>query len=179
VGCRAPARREELGYALAEDFPGRTHFTEGDKDKWAQKRALQYMIANPAITLRRSVIKVSDFFGLEREYAAGIQQRLFAPPRWFGVLASVVIVLLPMLGILGGHALAFGHSRYHMPLMPILGVFAVALATRGVPAVRRAAAWQRAGAAVFAALLFAIWVHQVFVVDADRIRGLVDRIVGS
>lgn len=194
------------GYALAEDFPGRTHFTEGDKDKWAQKRALQYMLANPGITLRRSVIKVSDFFGLEREFAAGIQQRLFAPPRWFGVLASIVIViayviviltgvagtwlaptrwrehvivLLPMLGILGGHALAFGHSRYHMPLMPILGVFAVALAMRGVTAVRRAALWQRAGAAACAAILLAIWVHQVLVVDADRIRGLIDRIVGS
>lgn len=194
------------GWALREDFPGRTHFTEGEKDKWAQGRALKYMVANPGITLRRSVIKVSDFFGLEREYAAGIGQGLFTPPRWFGMLASVTIilvyvvvlvagvagawltparwrehvtVLLPLLGVLGGHALAFGHSRYHMPLMPVLGVFAVALAGQGWPAVRRAAGWQVAGAALCTASVLAIWVHQVLVTDADRIRGLLQQVLGS
>ncbi|MFN7917485.1 MAG: glycosyltransferase family 39 protein [Vicinamibacterales bacterium] len=197
---------QNWAWALREDFPGRTQFTEGDKDKWAQSRALRYMAENPAITLRRSVIKVSDFFGLEREFAAGIGQGLFAPPRWFGVLASVVIivvyvavvligvagawltpagwrehvtVLLPLLGVLGGHALAFGHSRYHMPLMPVLGVFAVALVTHGWPAIRRAAIWQRAGAGVCAAALLAIWAYQVLVVDAERIRGLLQQVIGS
>lgn len=197
---------QNWGWALREDFPGRTHFTEGEKDKWAQGRALKYMAANPAITLRRSVIKVSDFFGLEREYAAGIGQGLFNPPRWFGVLASVTIilayvavllvgvtgmwltparwrehvtVLLPLLAILGGHALAFGHSRYHMPLMPVIGVFAVALLTQGWSSFRRAARWQIAGAALCAAAFLAIWVHQVLVVDADRIRGLIQQVIGS
>lgn len=194
------------GWALREDFPGRTHFTEGEKDKWAQRRALQYIVANPGITLRRSVIKVSDFFGLEREFAAGIGQGLFAPPRWFGMPASVLIivvyvgviltgvtgawltpahwrahitVLLPLLGVLGGHALAFGHSRYHMPLMPVIGVFAVALVIEGWSAIRRAAGWQLAGAGLSAAALMAIWVYQVLVVDAERIRGLLQQVIGS
>lgn len=193
-------------YALHQEQPDRDHFTEGEKDKWAQRKALEYIVANPGITLRRSVIKVSDFWGLEREYAAGVQQGIYAPPAWFGLSASGLIivvyvlvsllglagfwltptdlrtqtiVVLPLLGILGGHALAFGHSRYHVPLMPVFGIFAVALAAQGFGAVRRARGWQLAGAALSVTLLLAIWVYQVLIVDAARIRALLQVVVGS
>ena len=63
-------------YALRQERPGE-QLTEGQKDKWAQGKAVEYMVANPGVTLRRSIIKFSDFWGLEREYAAGIQQGLF------------------------------------------------------------------------------------------------------
>lgn len=193
-------------YALHQEQPDRDHFTEGEKDKWAQRKAIEYIAANPGITLRRSVIKVSDFWGLEREYAAGVQQGIYAPPAWFGLSASGLIivvyvlvsllglagfwltptdlrtqtiVVLPLLGILGGHALAFGHSRYHVPLMPVFGIFAVALAAQGFGAVRRARGWQLAGAALSVTLLLAIWVYQVLIVDAARIRALLQVVVGS
>ncbi len=193
-------------YALREEFPGREHFSEGEKDKWAQRKAIEYIVAHPGTTLRRSVIKVSDFWGLEREFAAGLQQGLYAPPGWFGIPVSVVIiltyvavslagmaglwlaptdlrtqaiVLLPLLGILGGHAVAFGHSRYHVPLMPVLGIFATALLLQGWTAMRAARRWQFTGAAVCMAALLAIWVYQVLIVDAARIQRLLARVVGA
>jgi hypothetical protein len=59
-------------HGLSRDFAGQT-VTEGQKEKWAQRKALEYMRANPGITLRRALIKFADFWGLEREFAAGVQ----------------------------------------------------------------------------------------------------------
>jgi len=189
-------------YALWQERPGE-QFTEGQKDKWAQGKAVGYMLANPGITLRRSIIKFSDFWGLEREYAAGIQQGLFRPPTWFGITASIVIVLgyagvvvagalgmwiappdwrmhaillLPVAAITGVHTLAFGHSRYHMPLMPIFGIYAAALFAFAPAALRRVKQFQLAGAVVCVLLLAGIWVHQLLFVDSARIHALFERI---
>ncbi len=57
--------------------------TEGMKDKWAQRKAIEYMRRASGQTFRRSLIKFADFWGLEREFIAGVQQGLFNPPRWF------------------------------------------------------------------------------------------------
>ena len=75
--------RAELVACAARRAPGAT-LTEGQKDKWAQRKAVEYMVAHPGTTLRRAVIKFADFWGLEREYAAGIAQGLYARRRWFG-----------------------------------------------------------------------------------------------
>lgn len=175
--------------------------SEGVKDKWAQRKAIEYMRAHPGTTLRRSMIKFADFWGLEREFLAGVRDGFFNPPLWFQILASLVIVtgyaavvtagvagmwlappsdwrmhllmLFPVLLITGAHSIVFGHSRYHLPLMPIFGVYAAALVTV------RSAAWRSlprpalAGAAASVALLGAIWVRQVAFVDASRIAVLV------
>lgn len=175
--------------------------TEGVKDKWAQRKALEYMRANPGVTFRRSTIKFADFWGLEREFMAGVREGFFAPPLWFQVLATVAIlagftavvsggvvgawlsppgdwrlhllVLFPVVLITGAHTLAFGHSRYHIPLMPLLGVYAAALITRGLPDGRWASPrWGTAGAAASVMLLCAIWIRQVVFVDASRIAAL-------
>ena len=112
------------------------------------------MLAHPRITLRRSLIKFADFWGLEREFIAGVQKGMFSPPLWFTMIASVciaislpivaiaaaagawlaippdrrvhVLLMLPVIAITGVHVLAFGHSRYHLPLIPILAIYASA-----------------------------------------------------
>ena len=38
---------------------------------------------HPVITLRRSLIKFADFWGLEREFIAGFRAGTFTPPAWF------------------------------------------------------------------------------------------------
>lgn len=189
-------------YPLAQEFPGQ-YLTEGQKDKWAQSKAIEYMRAHPGTTARRALIKFADFWGLEREYAAGIQQNMYAPPRWFGATASMAIVagyllvilsgaagiwlappawrvsvllLLPVVLIAGVHTLAFGHSRYHLPLIPIFAVYAAALLT----ARRRLELRERRpallGAAATLLLLVGVWIRQVALVDADRIRALFDHV---
>ena len=52
VGRRSRSRaRQNWSYALAPEHPGR-HLTEGQKDKWAQRKAIEYMRAHPGTTLR-------------------------------------------------------------------------------------------------------------------------------
>jgi 4-amino-4-deoxy-L-arabinose transferase-like glycosyltransferase len=181
--------------------------TEGQKEKWAQRQALSYIAANPLMSLRRAAIKFADFWGLERELAAGFAQGLYEAPSWFAVLAPTlvavayavvalagtvgfwlvrardwrteVLLLLPVVGITAVHTIVFGHSRYHLPLVPILALYGAALMQHLVARVpglisrvpprglRRA---QLAGAAASVAVLVVIWSRQLLLVDADRIN---------
>jgi hypothetical protein len=184
-------------YALKQERPGET-FTEGEKDKWAQRKALEYMVAHPGTTVRRSLIRLADFWGLEREFAAGIVQGMFSPPRWLGILVSSAMVLsfvvvalsgtaglwltrsmswradfallLPTVAIVGAHTLAFGHSRYHIPIVPILALYGAAFwsaASLRLPERRLASV----GVAVSVAAFGVVWARQLILVDAARIQG--------
>jgi len=184
-------------------YPGEPA-TEGTKDKWAQRKAFEYMREHPGQTLRRSLIKFADFWGLEREFIAGVQQGVYTPPLWFAVAAMVsvlvayvlivtagaagiwlaaprdwraqVLVLLPALVILAGHTLAFGHSRYHLPLIPTLAVYGSALVTSRVPRIVFASRANVLGAMATLSTLLAIWIRQVALVDLPRIKDLLNHV---
>jgi 4-amino-4-deoxy-L-arabinose transferase-like glycosyltransferase len=189
-------------YPIAQEFPGQ-HLTEGERDKWAQRKAIEYMRAHPRTTLRRAVIKFADFWGLEREYAAGIQQGMYRTPMWLGAAVSLLIVvtylavivcgvagvwiaapawrfhvllLLPIVFITGVHTVVFGHSRYHLPLIPMFALYASALLTTQTVAVWRERRPAVVGAAATVLILIALWVRQVVLVDAGRIRSLLDHV---
>ena len=98
--------------------------------------------------------------------AAGLW--LMPPADWRGQL----MVLLPCAAILGGHVLAFGHSRYHLPLIPVLGVYAAALLVARAQSFVLAPRTLLAGAAVSVSALMAIWIRQVAIVDLPRIAAL-------
>jgi hypothetical protein len=148
-------------YALSQEgHPEGEAITEGQKEKWAQRKAVEYMLANPGTTARRAVIKFWDFWGLERSYIAGLQQHLYNPPGWFAIAATVAILLssaglmiagaigiwmarpdwrvhlmllAPIVVITGVHTIVFGHARYHKPLAPILAVYAAAWIVKSWP----------------------------------------------
>jgi hypothetical protein len=83
-----------------------------------------------------------------------------------------VLFALVILFICGMHSITFGHSRYHLPLMPVLMIYAAA-ALRG-----RHEIFERLPTrAVLASTLvgvgaISIWGHEVFVRDFDRIAVL-------
>jgi hypothetical protein len=190
-------------YALTQEPVGSRPvgraFTEGMKDKWAQGKALEYMRAHPGTTIRRAAIKLSDFWGLERSFIAGVQQGLYNPPRWFGVVAAILILstyagvalssavgiwlvrpewrqhlllLLPIVVIMGVHAIVFGHPRYHVPLIPILAVYAAAVWHQGPVRIWRLQRPAAGMAAVLSLLLLvSAWARQIFLVDGERVRG--------
>jgi 4-amino-4-deoxy-L-arabinose transferase-like glycosyltransferase len=188
-------------HGIDKDLPGQ-HVTEGVKEKWAQRKAVEFMRAHPMVTLRRSVIKFADFWGLEREFMAGVQNGMYTPAPWFQILGSAAIVLayvavvmagaagiwlaapedrrmhivllLPVLIIMGAHTIVFGHSRYHLPLIPIFGVYAAALCTLEAPAYRFSHGVVRMGALVSVAALLAVWIRQVALVDMARISSLLN-----
>jgi 4-amino-4-deoxy-L-arabinose transferase-like glycosyltransferase len=188
-------------HGIEADFPPGHTITEGDKDKWGQRKALEYMRAHPAQTLRRALIKFADFWGLEREFIAGVQGGLFDVPLWLALPAAVAIILgymavavlgaagiwlapprdwrlhvlllLPVLLITGLHTVVFGHSRYHVPLIPILAIYAAALVTTRAGSPARASRTAVAGAVVSVLVLVAIWLRQVVLVDLQRILNVV------
>jgi 4-amino-4-deoxy-L-arabinose transferase-like glycosyltransferase len=188
-------------YELGRTEPDVLTWTVGQKDKWAQKAAVAYMIRHPWITLRRSVIKFADFWGLERELVAAFRAHLYNPPVWFVLLAVVgVAVTYPLVALSAAigvwraapaerrahwlrlaligfvtavHSIVFGHSRYHLPLVPFLAIYAAATWTSGT--------WRNllgnlrlsAGPVALMAVLVALWGHEVLVRDSERIRALV------
>jgi 4-amino-4-deoxy-L-arabinose transferase-like glycosyltransferase len=178
--------------------------TEGRKDKWAQRKAVEYIRANPGRTFRRSLIKFADFWGIEREFIAGVQQGLFNPPRWFQTVGSTVIVLgyvlvvvlgaagmwlapprdwrlnvvllLPVVLFVVAHSVIFGHSRYHLPLIPILAMYGSQLVTAEDWSFRMARRPALVAATASVAILLTIWIRQIVFVDLARIEALLHHI---
>jgi 4-amino-4-deoxy-L-arabinose transferase-like glycosyltransferase len=190
-------------YSLLQEMPGAS-LTEGQKEKWAQRKAVEYMQEHPWETLRRSTIKFSDFWGLEREFVAGVRQELYDPPRWFVVLASLatgaaypvviilavlglwtvsprdfryqIVLLLPVVMIMGVHTIVFGHSRYHLPLVPILAVYAAAFIVDRNALHRDGARVRMAGAAATCLVLIGIWTRQIVTVDFGRLKEFLEHV---
>ncbi|HEV3237320.1 MAG TPA: glycosyltransferase family 39 protein, partial [Gemmataceae bacterium] len=129
--------------------------TEGKVDKLALRQGLKFVAAHPGQTAFRDLIKFFDFWGLERELPSAASHGYFGSIPKGGVIGlSVLIVgayvvalflgvfgmcmvppssrtvhlflLLLMAYITGMHTLVFGHSRYHVPLMPVVLLYAAA-----------------------------------------------------
>lgn len=172
-------------------------WTEGQKEKWAQRQAFAYMLTEPGLTLKRAAVKFTSFWGLERVIIAGWQQGLYTPPRWSVVPASLAITLtypltmlcasfgfflaipehrkahfflvVVMLFICGVHTVVFGHERYRFPLMPFILLYAAAA--------WRQQAWRRLRERMPLALaplamcltLLGIWGRELLFIETDRI----------
>jgi 4-amino-4-deoxy-L-arabinose transferase-like glycosyltransferase len=188
-------------YGISSDFPGQS-ITEGQKEKWAQRKAFAYMRANPGVTLRRALIKFADFWGLEREFIAGVQNGFYSPPAWFQVTGSLAIVLgyvaiviagaagiwlaapadwrlhilllLPIVVTMGAHTIVFGHSRYHLPLIPFFTIYGAALVAARAPVYRVSQRPVLVGAAATVTLLLSVWIRQIAVSDFGRIAALLN-----
>ncbi len=195
--------REYWSFELTKEFPGH-RFTEGEKEKWAQRKAIDYILAHPDVSARRALIKFADFWSLEREFIAGVDRGMYAPPRWFTMMSLTlisisypllaglagiglwvaaprerrahVVLVLPIFVITGIHTIVYGHSRYHLPLVPVLCLYAAALLvqTRGL-------AWKfdrrlLVGAALTCSALAFIWVRQVVFVDAGRLKAFLQHV---
>lgn len=195
--------QEQFALKVRAAFPGR-QLTEGEKDHWGRSAALEYVIGHPLVTAERSVRKFADFWGLDRELVAGIAQGLYAPPSsiaWALVAAILLAYPVTMLLAAGGiwmtsreisrtewlvwtiaificaiHTLVFGHSRYRLPLMPFLLIYAAAAIRAQVWRSLPVSGWRTAAAAVTVAGLGLIWVQEVLVRDADRVRSFLSRI---
>src|SRR5204862_4616803 len=98
--------------------------------------------------------------------AAGIW--LAAPDDW----RLHVVLLLPVVLITGAHTIVFGHSRYHLPLMPIFAVYAAGLLAARAPAFRFSYRPVLVGAAVTVTVLLSVWIRQIALSDFARITAM-------
>jgi 4-amino-4-deoxy-L-arabinose transferase-like glycosyltransferase len=186
-------------YQMVLEHPEARAWTEGQREQWARERALQFMRDHPLITLKRSIRKFADFWGLEREYIAALQRGVYAAPPWWKALSSslvlgsyVAVAILACFGLFNSrwgdwrlhipallaifwvcalHSVVFGHSRYHLPVMPFVVIYAAAALHQR--------AWRGSGrtyrgrtALTACACLMVIWAFEVLVRDAARLRQL-------
>lgn len=173
--------------------------SEGAVQRLAVQRALDYIREHPWLTLRNTVIRVANLWGLEREMTGVLARGDYGPVSGATVVAVTALlnaaylaVLLPGLAVLFlalahrspgmawhlyvlgmiafttlAHAPVSAHPRYHLPLIPLLGLYAVqAWARRDeLRAARRA--WPGRALLACAGLLALAWIRDV-AVDLER-----------
>jgi 4-amino-4-deoxy-L-arabinose transferase-like glycosyltransferase len=150
--------------------------TQGQIDKLALSEGVQFVKENPGLTVHRDLIKFFDFWGLERELVAGANLGLFGPiPAPVVVALGIAIcgafIVVLFAGAYGAavcppadrrmhllfllliaffcavHTVVFAHSRYHLPVMPFVMLYAAAAITcpQGRSVWKRPAFWFAAG----------------------------------
>lgn len=142
--------KKNWGHRLHIEYSGK-HLTENEKQRWATKQAIRFMIENPLLTLKRSIIKTFDFWGQERVVVASLSENHWGDAKniFVGILAGLIVLFytlifvsasfgwgyaigttrviaifigLIVIGITLIHAIVFGHSRYHLPLIPLMTI---------------------------------------------------------
>jgi len=198
--------KKSIFVKLYEEHPEASTWTLGQREKWAQKTAVNYMLDHPWLTVKRSIIKFSQFWGLERSIVGGFRAGYYHPTKWFvGAVTFVIplvyclvmglacfglfgapptdwrvqgLFLLIILFISGLHAIVFGHSRYHLPLMPLIILYAAAaLMNSSSISVRQGVLKVVGPMTVFSGLLLA-WGRELLVVEADRIKFFMTSLFG-
>lgn len=178
-------------------YPPSAHDTQGKLDKLALRSGLRFVWKNPGLTLKRDFIKFLNFWQLERELIAGAGRGHYGRvPVALLILATIVIfgsyalavltgvfgmvlapsadrrvhtlLLLVMAFICGMHTLTFGHSRYHLPLIPLILVYSsgALVHARDIWSNRQTAVC-RLVVCLCAALILG-WVWEIVVVDLHR-----------
>jgi 4-amino-4-deoxy-L-arabinose transferase-like glycosyltransferase len=187
---------------LARRFPEYRKATQGQRDKLAMRYAVEFIREHPALTLQRSLIKFFNFWQIERTLVAGSAAGLFGPlPMWLvGLLAVMVcgsyvaaifagifgaicrppadlrlhlLLLLVVCFVCGMHSITFAHSRYAIPVTPIVLVYAAAaLASwRTIWAARGGWAFRLAATACL--VLVAAWTRELIMVDLQHLGDMV------
>ncbi len=188
---------------LLTTHPEAAAATQGQRDKLALQHGLQFVRENPGLTLKRDLVKFLDFWGLERELVAGAMRGYFGPlPKPILILLALLIVgsyagamilgifgivLVPpmdrrlhalLLLVIGFvcllHVVVFAHSRYHLPIMPLVLLYAAQgwLHVRDIWRQRRHWSFWLAGVLTVALVLG--WIYQSVVVDLDQVVNLVE-----
>jgi 4-amino-4-deoxy-L-arabinose transferase-like glycosyltransferase len=172
---------------------------EAQKQKWAVSKAKDYMWEHKLLTTKRSLIKAANFWGLERSVLGGVLSGNWPDLKGkvalvvtsffifavygivvmgsvFGLIynfdsrpVGVLITIVLFAYFTGMHALVFGHSRYHLPLVPLMIVFASwsALHLRTIFEQRKE--WKFKLSFVVSSIFIAIWSREIVFIEAARL----------
>jgi 4-amino-4-deoxy-L-arabinose transferase-like glycosyltransferase len=179
---------------LKAHTPNYSALTQGQIDKAAMKYGVNYFFAHPWQSLVRSTVKFFNFWQLDREIVAGVRQGDFGRASMIVTLALALLVCGAYAAVAFGasfgalasppphrashlalvawlafpcaiHTVAFAHSRYHLPLIPILAVYAAAAFVNWRSIWERRRSWAFAGASLACVVLAASWVREFIMVD--------------
>ena len=186
---------------LLKANPDKRGLTQGQIDKLAMKYGIQYFFAHPTLTAQRCIVRFFNFWQLERTIVAGAKQDLWGPvPKW-ALLGLAVLILgsyaavlfLALIGLFSRvipwkthgllllwmalpcavHTIAFAHSRYHLPLIPVLSIYAAITLTLWFISVDGRSQLRRAwvpGSILFALFVMS-WVREIVMVDLAQMGG--------
>jgi 4-amino-4-deoxy-L-arabinose transferase-like glycosyltransferase len=187
---------------LQRNSPGKEPLTQGQLDKLALRHALRFVVAHPWLTLKRDMVKFFNFWQLDRMLIAaavgGYFGDLSATTRFFiATLICGCYAFVLLGGILGAccyppkdvrfhwfliasillpcaiHTLIFAHSRYHLPVIPLLAVYAAAAIVNRREIWRRRRTIRFAMASGLCVLIVAGWLRELFFVDFELINQLI------
>ncbi len=198
---------------------------EAEKQRWAIKKAFEFMKEHPGLTALRSLIKTANFWQLERTIIAGMQKGFFLGIQnklievilaLSIVLAYVTVAILGFSGLLlrilnrrsayafpeghvqkgrvekiadwlifliifyftAIHAVVFGHSRYHLPLIPLLGIYAAYLIVNFQTIRQNQPKFKVVLGIVF--LIFAcFWSYDILIGSKDKVISFLSSLTGS
>jgi 4-amino-4-deoxy-L-arabinose transferase-like glycosyltransferase len=171
--------------------------TQGQIDKLALREGIRFVWEHPGLTLERDVVKFLQFWGLERELIAGAAAGYFGALSTPAILLLTLVIfgsfsaamvaglfgmvmappadtrahvlLLVVIGVIClVYTLTFGHSRYHLPLMPIVLMYAASAAVRARDIWARRAHWSFGLAAGLSGLFLLGRLWEIAVVDGER-----------
>ena len=183
---------------LERETPGYSELTQGQIDKLALRHGIRFALSHPFLTIQRDVVRFFNFWQLERTIAAGIRKGTFGHiPSWTALPVAAILAVYYAATLFAGlfglafsdriecksywflaltiafpcviHTLIFAHSRYHLPVIPILALFA------GHAIVTRRSIWNhrhtfRFGIAVSLCFLFVLgWAREAILVDLPRL----------
>lgn len=183
---------------LRRETPNYSELTQGRIDKVAMRHGMRFALSHPGLTIKRDLVRFFNFWQLERTLAAGAVQGIFGDLPKFVVLPAAALIcgayaitlFAAVFGVLFAppedrrlhalllltivfpcviHTLIFAHSRYHLPIVPILMLYAVAAALnwRAIWARRRSTTF-RIGVAACAIFVLA-WLRELVFVDLHHL----------
>jgi hypothetical protein len=184
--------------AKCPDF-GRS--TQGQRDKLAMRHGLNFMLSHPLLTLKRSTIKFFDFWQLDRSIVAGASRGFWGVQSKAATLllaASVmgsyavatvaavfgvvlrpprdvrfhVFVLLLLCFVCAIHTVVFAHSRYLLPMMPLVLIYSAG-ALADLPGLWKSRGTRRFAVALAVSfVLVSSWLVQIWTIDLHHVREL-------
>jgi 4-amino-4-deoxy-L-arabinose transferase-like glycosyltransferase len=181
---------------LRKRYPQKQGLTQGQLDKLAMRYGIAYVLAHPLETAQRDLAKFFHFWQLEREIPAGLSRGYWGDlPKPAVIAISLVIICVYAATMLAGvaglflapcrdrrmhvflillagfvcavHTAVFGHSRYHLPLMPIVMIFAAAAWSGRGTLLANWRTWPFAAACAVCFVLLAAWGREL-VIEAGR-----------
>lgn len=174
--------------------------TQGQVDKLALAEGVRFVKENPGLTAHRDLIKFFDFWGLERELVASANRSYFGQiPGPIVVILGIAIcgtfIFVLFAGAYGAavrppadwrmhllfllliaftcavHTAVFAHSRYRLPVMPFVMLYAASAITG--PAMqtkwKKPALWLAAG---FCGLVVTGWIWNAAAGDLPKLMAL-------
>jgi hypothetical protein len=187
---------------LQKERESTVRLTQGQIDKLALRHAISFVTSHPWLTLKRDIVKFFNFWQLERVFVAAASGGYFGELSLaIKVLLTCILcgsyAAVLFLGIYGAccytpevktyhwffvasilfpcviHTLIFAHSRYHLPIIPILAIYSAAAI------VHRREIWNRRSSLRFRAasalcLLSALgWLRELVFVDSTSVKHLI------